>query len=74
MGASVRIFDLLERKPRMNVEGGDAEAAREFVPAVRFENVCFTYPSRPDEQVLHNVSSLQMVAVQTSSGRFARFD
>jgi ABC-type multidrug transport system fused ATPase/permease subunit len=55
IGASVRVFELLDRVPRVNYDGG-------FIPPnsiegrVTFDNVYFHYPSRPDAEVLDGVS------------------
>ena len=43
-----------------------------FEPSIKFKNVCFTYPARPDVQVLNNLSLEvkvgQTVALVGSSG------
>eukprot|EP00291_Cryptomonas_curvata_P012410 CAMPEP_0172179300 /NCGR_PEP_ID=MMETSP1050-20130122/16540_1 /TAXON_ID=233186 /ORGANISM="Cryptomonas curvata, Strain CCAP979/52" /LENGTH=110 /DNA_ID=CAMNT_0012852165 /DNA_START=425 /DNA_END=753 /DNA_ORIENTATION=+ len=50
IGASVRVFELLDRVPRVNYDGG-------IIPPhgiegrVTFDNVHFHYPSRPDAEV-----------------------
>mmetsp|Transcript_6267 Transcript_6267/g.9456 ORF Transcript_6267/g.9456 Transcript_6267/m.9456 type:complete len:716 (-) Transcript_6267:41-2188(-) len=55
IGASGRIFELLDRVPRVNYDGG-------IIPPhgiegrVTFDNVHFHYPSRPDAEVLDGVS------------------
>jgi ABC-type multidrug transport system fused ATPase/permease subunit len=55
IGASVRVFELLDRVPRVNYDGG-------IIPPhgiegrVTFDNVHFHYPSRPDAEVLDGVS------------------
>merc|ERR1711998_604681 len=55
IGASVRVFELLDRVPRVNYDGG-------IIPPhgiegrVTFDNVHFHYPSRPDMEVLDGVS------------------
>jgi len=55
IGASVRVFELLDRVPRVNYDGG-------IIPPhgiegrVTFDNVYFHYPSRPDAEVLDGVS------------------
>ena len=50
VGASERIFELMDRTPEVRNEGG--ARLMEFSGDVEFENVDFTYPSRPDNQVL----------------------
>ncbi len=53
-GATSRLLSLAAREPRMSLEGG-------LVPegvrgAIRFEDVSFRYPSRPDEPALRGVT------------------
>mmetsp|Transcript_73248 Transcript_73248/g.203173 ORF Transcript_73248/g.203173 Transcript_73248/m.203173 type:complete len:1379 (-) Transcript_73248:301-4437(-) len=54
MGASQRIFAIIDRKPQIAADVG-------LIPPtmkgdIAFENVCFAYPTRPDVEVLTNVS------------------
>lgn len=51
IGAGVRIFDLLERKPVIDPEVG-VEIDRNRRGPIRFEKVSFRYPSRPTVEVL----------------------
>ena len=51
IGAGVRIFDLLERKPAIDPSAG-VELDRSRRGSIKFENVSFVYPSRPSVQVL----------------------
>lgn len=54
IGAGVRIFDLLERKPIIDPEAGiPVDPARRG--SIRFENVMFQYPSRKEVTVLKNL-------------------
>lgn len=60
VGASDRVFDLMDRVPLIPLEGGGE--ALEPVPAykpvegeVQFHRVTFSYPSRPDVVVLHEL-------------------
>lgn len=50
VGASVRIFELIDRKPAISLEGGAQPF--DFGGDIVFNEVFFTYPSRPDSQVL----------------------
>lgn len=74
LGASERIFDLLDRQPKIPATADVQSYIRpaEFDGHVRLENVCFTYPTRSDQQVLHNISfeikSGQKVALVGPSG------
>ena len=51
VGAGTRIFDLLERTPKIRQSQGQVlEPSRRGV--VSFENIKFNYPSRPETRVL----------------------
>ncbi|XP_071790364.1 uncharacterized protein [Asterias amurensis] len=70
VGASVRIFDLIDREPLVKNEGGHELIG--FNGELEFNDVCFTYPSRPENQVLKgvtfNMKPGQMVALVGPSG------
>eukprot|EP01137_Pigoraptor_chileana_P000431 Opistho-2@36621 len=55
IGASARIFELLDRKPSIPTRGGDRFEG-DFKGHIAFENVRFRYPSRDDVEVLRGVS------------------
>lgn len=54
VGASQKVFELIDRKPKIQNDGivNPSEVSGE----VRFENVSFAYPTRPDILVLDKVS------------------
>jgi len=58
VGASERIFNLLDRLPKIpsvsNVNC--SKQPSDFDGSVRIENVCFTYPTRSDQKVLHDIT------------------
>lgn len=54
VGASVRMFELMDRLPSINVEGGHTLSTVNQV--IQFQDVCFAYPSRPDSDVLKGMS------------------
>ena len=54
VGAAERIFQLLDRVPKIPIEGGIALDKVEG--SIRIENVSFSYPSRPEISVLKDVS------------------
>jgi len=58
VGASERIFDLLDRVPKIPSTSNPSCSARpkDFDGYVRIENVCFTYPTRSEQQVLHDIT------------------
>eukprot|EP00041_Stephanoeca_diplocostata_P007684 m.110909 g.110909 ORF g.110909 m.110909 type:complete len:135 (+) comp16989_c0_seq16:2050-2454(+) len=53
LGASLRLFDLLDRVPEINTTGGDV--IKDMRADLALVDVSFTYPSRPDTPVLRNV-------------------
>ncbi|KAL5016506.1 hypothetical protein ScPMuIL_006095 [Solemya velum] len=70
VGASVRLFEIFDRIPKVPNENGVMLASLEG--RVNFKDVHFTYPSRPDNVVLKgvtfNVNPGQMVALVGPSG------
>ncbi|XP_061197341.1 uncharacterized protein LOC133205527 [Saccostrea echinata] len=70
VGASIRIFDLLDRVPDVPTENG--EVLYHMNGRVEFQNVYFTYPSRPETKVLKGITFSvepgEMVALVGPSG------
>lgn len=54
VGASKKVFELIDRKPKIQNIG--VFTPSEMSGEIRFENVSFAYPTRPDISVLNNVS------------------
>lgn len=54
-GASTRTFQLMDRVPRIPVSGGE-QLDNGMEGTIRFDSVNFSYPARPDVQVLKNFS------------------
>ena len=54
VGASQKVLELIDRKP--NIQNNGIVTPGEVLGEVRFENVSFAYPTRPDITVLDNVS------------------
>ncbi|XP_012692561.2 antigen peptide transporter 2 [Clupea harengus] len=52
--SSVKVFQLLDRKPKMKEEG--SSAPQQLKGKLAFHNVTFSYPSSPDIQALKNVT------------------
>jgi ABC-type multidrug transport system fused ATPase/permease subunit len=59
VGASVRIFGLLDLEPSIDIRGGLAPKGSE--PILALKDVTFRYPARPDTVVLDKVCSTQHV-------------
>ncbi len=57
VGASVRIFELLDRQPA-SVQSvvGEGLAPNDIDASIVFEDVRFVYPSRPDSVILQQIS------------------
>ena len=56
IGASERIMDLLNEAPEVDIVSPATTLAAPIAGDVSFENVRFTYPSRPDIDVLKGIS------------------
>ncbi|XP_070593229.1 antigen peptide transporter 2-like isoform X2 [Erythrolamprus reginae] len=54
VGAAEKVFEYLEREPSVHTEG--TLSPKSLPGRVSFQNVSFCYPSRPEIQVLKNVS------------------
>lgn len=69
VGASERVFEILERAPQISDDGDTLDALH---GRIEFRNVSFAYPSRPDVNVLNNLSfdilPGQAIALVGSSG------
>lgn len=69
IGASLRVFDILERAPEVKDEGATLPAVR---GEIEFKNVRFSYPSRANFEVIKGLSlkieSGQVIALVGSSG------
>ena len=74
LGASERIFDLLDRQPKIPSmpDANCSVIPSDFDGSIRLDNVCFKYPTRDDQQVLHDITfaihSGQKVALVGPSG------
>eukprot|EP00042_Codosiga_hollandica_P045316 m.458456 g.458456 ORF g.458456 m.458456 type:complete len:772 (-) comp56992_c0_seq3:126-2441(-) len=56
VGASVRLFDILDRVPAKEASRDGAAKPADFTPLLELRDVTFTYASRPDTAVLKGVS------------------
>jgi len=70
LGASERVFELIDRESKMCITGGDIPYSVEGT--VKFSRVSFSYPSRPEVQVLHELDLVlrpgEVLAMVGSSG------
>jgi ABC-type multidrug transport system fused ATPase/permease subunit len=58
VGASERLFGLLDRQPIIPSTTNISCSIKsiDFDGSVHLDHVCFTYPSRPEQQVLTDIS------------------
>lgn len=72
--AAKTAFRIINRKSKMDSMSDDGLKLDQVAGDVKFENVCFSYPNRPDMQVLKdftlNVKSGETNALVGSSGTF----
>ncbi|ORX45556.1 multidrug resistance protein 1 [Piromyces finnis] len=70
-GAAAKLFYIIERKPKINAEVGECPEAP-VNGEIEFRNVRFTYPARPDIEILKGISFRcqpgQTVALVGASG------
>ncbi|XP_056127421.1 bile salt export pump isoform X2 [Rhinichthys klamathensis goyatoka] len=70
--AAAQIFKLLDRVPKINISKAEGQSWDDFKGRVEFKGCRFTYPSRPDTQVLRglevSVHPGQTLAFVGSSG------
>ena len=55
VGAAEKVFELIDRRPEIDHHSG-SEKPDKLDGVVEFKNVSFSYPTRPDVQVLKNIS------------------
>eukprot|EP01122_Echinamoeba_exundans_P006253 TRINITY_DN1724_c1_g1_i1.p1 TRINITY_DN1724_c1_g1~~TRINITY_DN1724_c1_g1_i1.p1 ORF type:complete len:534 (-),score=102.59 TRINITY_DN1724_c1_g1_i1:268-1869(-) len=55
-GAASAVFDLIDRKPQMHLEGTSEFRSDKFKGKIKFQKVSFSYPTRPDITVMQNFS------------------
>eukprot|EP00833_Pecoramyces_ruminatium_P010901 jgi/Orpsp1_1/1184933/evm.model.c7180000091640.2 len=71
-GAAAKLFHIIERKPRIDSREGKCPESQQFHGEVEFKGVHFSYPSRPEVEILKGVSFRchpgQTVALVGASG------
>lgn len=71
LGATERVKEILDEDQELNIDESDVQVIQ-FEQEIRYENVVFSYPTRPDIEVLHKISFTvkkgQKVALVGSSG------
>ncbi|KAE9227773.1 hypothetical protein PF002_g13725 [Phytophthora fragariae] len=57
IGASSRVFELLQRQPKIRVpEGGWTSLPTPFTGHIQFQDVAFAYPTRPESQIFRGLN------------------
>jgi len=71
-GAAERLRELQEAKSLIKAPENPQQLPENSIGSVSFENVCFSYPARPDEEALYNVDLVvnqgETVAIVGPSG------
>lgn len=72
LGASTRLWQLVDKAPEIPVSGGGVISPDRFQGAVQFRDLTFSYPTRPDVPIFQNLSldipAGSVTAVVGSSG------
>jgi ABC-type multidrug transport system fused ATPase/permease subunit len=55
VGAAEKVFELIDRKPEVDLCSG-SEKPDKLTGLIQFQNISFSYPTRPNVQVLKDVS------------------
>ena len=56
VGASDKVVKLMQYIPQINTKGGSRIEAEECMGELELKNITFSYPSKPDINVLNDVS------------------
>jgi ABC-type multidrug transport system fused ATPase/permease subunit len=54
LGSGSRIFEFMELQPKITSQEG--LYLSDLKGSIELKNVCFKYPTRPNDPVLHNIS------------------
>jgi len=67
IGASEKVFEYIDRKPEIPLSSGTLAPDR-LCGRIEFNNVCFSYPGRPDTVVLKVTPLPSAVLISVWSG------
>lgn len=72
LSSGARIFELINLSPRISSHSGRIVPSHSLVPEIQFNDVTFSYPTRPTQTILKNfnltIPAGQKVAIVGSSG------
>lgn len=72
IGASTRLWELIDKKPTIPICGGLVIPEAKFEGSIQFRDLCFAYPTRPDFSIFQNLNLVvpagALTAVVGSSG------
>ena len=55
VGAAEKVFELIDRQPEFDIHSG-TEKPDKLAGLIQFQNISFYYPTRPNVQILKDVS------------------
>merc|ERR1712136_320810 len=64
--AAYKVFEIIDREPEIDSLSIEGHKPESFQGKIEFKNVSFKYPSRPDVQILKNVTITADVGKQTA--------
>ena len=71
-GTAAVIFDIIERKPKIDISSESGEKPEDFVADIEFKDIAFNYPTRPEVTILDKfnlkIKSGETVALVGPSG------
>ena len=56
LGASTRIWQLIDKRPDIPISGGSVIPAGQFEGSIRFRDLSFSYPTRSDVPIFNNLN------------------
>ena len=55
-GAAAKIYEIIERVPQIDSSSAEGISPNRINASIKFKNISFSYPSRPDAPILDNLS------------------